>query len=316
MGKKDPLKRKFIDIPKVSIGMPVFNGEEFIEKALISLINQSYKDWELTISDNNSTDNTKNICEKYCKNDSRIYYIEQDKTIDAIENYKFLLENSEKPYFMWAAHDDLWHKDYINACIEGLESSEEYGLAFTNIVNIDSYDREIRKLPSFGRFVNSDPYLRILMFLLDPEYLGKANLVYGVFKQKNIKEHILDFLSNKDVNAVGFDMALVLRILCNTNLYIDERILFYKRYVRNTDTKSSVNFIDKVKRPYVSGLMSEENFSSYKKVVMEAGLGTKFESFINYIIQYREDLNNQLNEEFAISKNRWMNRINKTLLRE
>ncbi|MCJ7648230.1 MAG: glycosyltransferase, partial [Candidatus Lokiarchaeota archaeon] len=258
----------------------------------------------ILISDNASTDDTRSVCQRYSKNDSRISYFRQEKNLGAIGNFKFLLEKADSPYFMWAASDDLWHKEFINACIAGLEFSEDIGIAFSNIVNIDSYDRKIRDYPSFDRLVNSDPYLRILSFLLDPEYLGKANLFYGVFKQKNIKKYLLDYLSGIDGNEFGIDMALVLRILCDMNLYIDDRILFHKRYVSNNDTKSSVNFTEEVKRPYVSVLISEENFSSYKKAILAACQGTKFESFINYIIQYRENLNNQINEEFTMLKDR------------
>jgi len=288
---------------KLSIGMPVYNGEKYIEKALTSLLNQSYNEWDLCISDNNSIDNTRYICEKYSKNDSRISYIKQDQNLGAIENFIFLLEKSVSPYFMWAACDDIWHKDFIEACIVGLDSSENIGLAFSNIVNIDSYGNEIREYPSFKRFVNSDPNIRIISYLLDPEYMGKANLIYGIFKQKSIKKHLLEFLSRRDKSEFGSDMALVLRILCDTNLYIDERILFRKRLERNIDSKSSVKYIKKVERPYVSGLLSKEQFSSYKMVIMESCQETSFAPLINYLIQYREKLNNQTNEEITILKN-------------
>ena len=288
---------------KLSIGMPVYNGEKYVEEALTSLLNQSYDEWDLCISDNNSIDNTRIICEKFCKYDSRISYIRQDQNLGAIENYKYLLEKSVSPYFMWAACDDLWHKDFIEVCIEGLESSENIGLAFSNIVNIDSYGREIREYPSFKRFVNSDPTLRIVSFLLDPEYMGKANLIYGIFKQKSIKRSLLESLSRSNENDWGIDMALVLRILCDTNLYIDERILFHKRIVRDIDSKSAFKYIDKVERQYVIHLLNKKQFSSYKRVIMESCQDTSFAPLINYLIQYREKLNNQTYEEIALLKN-------------
>ena len=75
----------------VSIGLPVYNGEKFLKKRIDSILNQTYENFELIISDNASTDNTRKICESYTKQDSRIRYVCQQKNIGAIENFKFLL---------------------------------------------------------------------------------------------------------------------------------------------------------------------------------------------------------------------------------
>ena len=78
------------DLPEVSIGLPVYNGELFLKKALDSLLNQTYSNFELIISDNNSTDSTQKICQEYAKNDKRICYIHQEKNIGAFSNFSFV----------------------------------------------------------------------------------------------------------------------------------------------------------------------------------------------------------------------------------
>ena len=65
------ISQKKNSLPKISIGMPVFNGEKFLHKSLDSLLNQTHQDFELIISDNASTDSTADICKKYLKKDDR-----------------------------------------------------------------------------------------------------------------------------------------------------------------------------------------------------------------------------------------------------
>jgi len=102
LSKKDEKKTK------VSIGLPVYNAEKFIEKRIESILNQSFTDFELIISDNASTDNTSQICNEFSKKDGRIRYIRQPKNMGAILNYKFVLQQAHEKYFAWASADDFW----------------------------------------------------------------------------------------------------------------------------------------------------------------------------------------------------------------
>ena len=86
------MKRKF---PLVSIGMSVYNGEKYIRQTLNSLLNQTYKNFELIISDNASTDETKKICEEYAKREKKIKYIRQKENMGATYNFKFVLEQAK-----------------------------------------------------------------------------------------------------------------------------------------------------------------------------------------------------------------------------
>ena len=68
-------------VPRLSIGLPVYNGENFLAESIESLLGQSYEDFELIISDNASTDGTEDICRSYAQQDSRIRYIRQPHNI-------------------------------------------------------------------------------------------------------------------------------------------------------------------------------------------------------------------------------------------
>lgn len=126
--------------PLVSIGMPVFNGGKYLEEALLSLQRQTLSDFELIISDNASTDNTQDICRFYVTRDSRIRYIRHSENIGPLANFQHVLSEASGKYFMWAAHDDRWHPDFIKRLTLTLDSNPESALSFSNYIvkNLDT----------------------------------------------------------------------------------------------------------------------------------------------------------------------------------
>lgn len=126
--------------PLVSIGMPVFNDKLFIRKALDSLLSQSHTNFELILSDDCSTDGSAAICKEYAARDSRIQYIRQEFNIGISRNMKFLLNIAKGKYFMWAANDDMWHPDFIQTLMVGLETNPDAVIAFCPVVDIDEDD--------------------------------------------------------------------------------------------------------------------------------------------------------------------------------
>ena len=106
----------------VSIGVPVFNGEKGLARALDSLLVQDYPDLEIIVSDNASTDGTRAICEKYVNKDSRIKYHRVSENRGAIWNFNRVFELSSGKYFMWAAHDDQREPSFVSACVQKMES--------------------------------------------------------------------------------------------------------------------------------------------------------------------------------------------------
>ena len=78
-------------MPRLSVGLPVYNGEGYLAESLEALLGQSYEDFELIISDNASTDGTADICRRYAKQDSRIRYIRQPRNIGCAPNHNYLV---------------------------------------------------------------------------------------------------------------------------------------------------------------------------------------------------------------------------------
>lgn len=123
--------------PLVSIGLPVYNGAEYLRGAIESLLAQDYTHFELIISDNNSSDRTGEICREFAAKDSRIRYIRQEENHGSPWNFAYVLDEAGGDYFMWAAHDDLWDPTYIRKCLEKIEVHPEAVLCCTEVNFID-----------------------------------------------------------------------------------------------------------------------------------------------------------------------------------
>lgn len=125
-------------VPRLSIGMPVYNGEQYLAEALDALLGQSYEDFELIISDNASTDGTADICRRYAARAPRIRYIRQPRNIGCAPNHNVVFEEARGELFKWASHDDLYARDLLQRCVEALDERPDVVLAHSWTAMIDS----------------------------------------------------------------------------------------------------------------------------------------------------------------------------------
>ncbi len=123
--------------PKLSIGLPVYNGEKFLAAALDSLLTQTFADFELIISDNASTDNTEAICRSYAAQDSRIRYYRNHTNLGCSSNFNRVLELAEGEYFKWAAYDDLHAPEFLSKCVAVLDHNPSFVLCHSQVYLID-----------------------------------------------------------------------------------------------------------------------------------------------------------------------------------
>jgi glycosyltransferase involved in cell wall biosynthesis len=126
---------KTVEKTEVSIGMPVFNGEQFIHDSIDSLLNQTFTDFELIISDNASTDDTEAICRDYASRDPRIRYIRQAVNRGVFANFQFVLDEAKGKYFMWAAADDLQKSSFLDQLVNVLRENQNFVCAMSDVEN-------------------------------------------------------------------------------------------------------------------------------------------------------------------------------------
>jgi len=185
----------------VSIGLPVYNGGDFLADALNSLLAQSFHSFELIISDNCSSDDTLEICKKYALLDQRVRWISQSENIGPIGNFRFLLEQASCPFFMWAAADDVWSSNYLGESISKLQldpgasfavapykccsmASPVFSRRTTSCLEVLSIESDIERLKAFASL---------------PLSLHKDNLVYAVYRTNFLK----DCVQNSSIQIFG-----------------------------------------------------------------------------------------------------------------
>jgi glycosyltransferase involved in cell wall biosynthesis len=125
--------------PRVSIGLPVYNGERYVREAIEGALSQTFSDLELVISDNASRDRTREICEDFARKDTRVRYYRNPKNLGAAPNFNrcFALARPTE-YFKWITYDDLMTDDFLDRCIEVLDRDAGVSLAFPAIVHADA----------------------------------------------------------------------------------------------------------------------------------------------------------------------------------
>jgi glycosyltransferase involved in cell wall biosynthesis len=209
----------------ISIGMPVFNGEKFISTAISSLLKQTYTNFELIISDNASTDNTKNICSFFVSIDKRVQYFRQNSNRGATENFKFVLEQAKGKYFMWAAADDYWSFNLLNKSINILEKKQNINYIFFSFrLSSINYRFYVRRNLNLFKFISDESRHKRMVSFLNMHHLShKCNLVYSLFH--------LDFIKAAwNIKDISNDGLLSLSILSLGRGEILNDYLFWKRY--------------------------------------------------------------------------------------
>lgn len=124
--------------PRVSLAMPVYNGENFIREAIESILAQDFTDFELIITDNASTDATEEICREYAAQDARVRYHRNEKNLGAAPNYNRGYELARGQYLKWCPHDDYISPNFLSACMAKFEERPDAALVFGYTQSVDA----------------------------------------------------------------------------------------------------------------------------------------------------------------------------------
>ncbi len=123
--------------PKVSIGLPVYNGSRYLRQAIESVLSQTWQDFELVISDNCSSDSTPEICGEYAARDPRVHYYRSPVNRGITWNFRQVALRSSGEFFMWMAHDDVLASEYVERCLEALQKDAGVVLCYSAALDID-----------------------------------------------------------------------------------------------------------------------------------------------------------------------------------
>src|SRR5579862_2506274 len=228
----------------VSIGLPVYNGERFLESTLDSLLVQTYRDFELIICDNCSSDRTESICRSYAARDARIRYYRNSVNIGAPRNFNRTVELASGGFFKWAAVGDLVAPQLIERCLAVLEQRPEVVLCYPKTRLIDESGNPLRDYDDKLDLQFATPQQRLAHLLWN---LHMCNAPFGLFRTAALRQTRL-FGAFPDSDHVFLaEIALLGRVV-----ELPER-LFSRRMFENSAVKypslyDRLAFVDPGKR--------------------------------------------------------------------
>ncbi len=232
-----------VDCPPITIGMPVYNGIEFIDQALAALVEQSYPNFTLLISDNASTDGTWELLQAWAARDDRIVLHRQETNIGATRNFRYVLDLAQTDYFMWHAHDDWLAPNCVEEMVRVITSEPGCTLACGSIKKFRA-DGSLRSHVPAPRMNDGESrFDRMVTILRRVE----AAWIYGLFRTEDLRQAqalreefgyvwkserlaLLPFILNDRIR--GTDRAVFnRRKLKQTQMYYPKTLIKQLRYV-------------------------------------------------------------------------------------
>ncbi len=226
------------NLPRVSIGLPVFNGEKYIAETLDSLLAQTFRDFELIICDNASTDGTGAICRRYADADPRIRYHRQPSNLGACANYDMTFRMSRAPYFKWHAHDDLLAPEFLERMVAVLDGDPTCILAHSQTIRINGFGVQTMCFLDQIDVDSDDPVRRFARWVLP---LARNNSpIFGLIRREVMERTPLhgDFIASDRVFLAAITLLGRSRIVPET--------LFFNRDHPLTSTRKQTTQKDRL----------------------------------------------------------------------
>ncbi|MCI2401142.1 glycosyltransferase [Aliiroseovarius subalbicans] len=220
--------------PIASIGLPVYNGSNYIGQAIESILEQDFGDFELIISDNASTDDTAAICEKYAVMDRRITYMRQPENLGAARNYNDVFRAASGTYFKWAAHDDLLEPQFLSRCIEGFNRHEPLpAIVYPRSEFIDADGKVLRADRSRHSMHTVSPFPAVRVFRAI-QAMSMVTAVFGLFHRETLaRTRLID-------SFIASDYVLLLECaLLGHIVHLESEPLFQRRIHENMSRQAN-----------------------------------------------------------------------------
>ena len=218
--------------PRVSIGVPVYNGARYLGEAIESLLRQTYEDIEIIISDNASTDATEEIASSFAARDPRVRYDRLPKNIGAAANFNRVLALARGEYFRWASADDLSAPEFVERCVAVLDRQPDVVQAYPRAKLIDEHGAVIGEYHDNLHIVAeraSDRYIQVL------ERIGLCNAIYGVMRTSVLRRM-------PPLGAFeGSDIPWQAEIALHGKIWEIPEYLFFRRMHRDAQSSMSAD---------------------------------------------------------------------------
>lgn len=208
--------------------MPAYNSEKYIKETLESILNQTYQDFELHISDNASTDGTEAICQEYQRLDSRVKYHRSIKNIGANYNFNNAFSYTNSPYFKWVSSSDIHSPESFERCIEVLDEHDDVVLCYPKT---KFFTEDLNSSTEYEDDLNLQEDELFLRFKKYIEKVQYNHVLYGVIRSDVLKKTQLMKNFNRG------DISLLAEIALHGKFVEIPSYLYFRRMEPKTSTK-------------------------------------------------------------------------------
>lgn len=211
-------------VPRVSIGLPVYNGEQFVAEAIRCVLAQTFEDWELIVCDNASTDQTVTICLDFAAHDGRIRIHQNGRNMGAAFNFNETFRLARGRYFKWITHDDLFAPEFIATCVKALDDDKGIVMSFPAISYVDASGCLLRRQKTCLSVLEETPALRVeRLTRLERESTDIYWAIYGLMRRDVLLQTGLHGLYG------GSDQVLLLELVLHGGIKQVDEDLFFRR---------------------------------------------------------------------------------------
>lgn len=222
--------------PRVSLGMPVYNGESFLCEAIDSILAQTFTDFELIISDNASTDKTPEICQAYVAQDPRIHYYRNDHNLGGASNQSRVAELASGQYFKWVHHDDICAPEFLERCVEVLDQHPSVVLCYPKTIVINEHGEQIKKYNDDFDLRFPFPHKRFQRYHQLVRYGHECNPFHGLIRTQILQKTPLV------APYPSSDLVLLGELTLYGEFYEIPEELFFKRDHPNTSVRANPTY--------------------------------------------------------------------------
>jgi glycosyltransferase involved in cell wall biosynthesis len=216
-------------MPRVTIGVPVYNAQSLLEQCLENLAAQTFQDFKVIVLDNASTDGTAAIAERFAERDSRFTYRRQPTNKGALPNFVDVLGLAQTPYFMWRADDDVTDVNFVEEMVRLLDANAHAALA-VGLTVMDKRGRRRRKAFPVRWPGEPDASYRVRVLLA-----SRAQWIYGLFRTAEVRESLARVLASyKHLNA--FDHLVLFPFLVTLRVVGTNETSFITGFVERTSS--------------------------------------------------------------------------------